>query len=223
MTASASCGRSWDFGPRVMGLIVRYYCGMTDKTVPDFGEVRILPVDEVFPAPDNPRKISKRAVEVVAKSLAEFGWQQPLVVDKDHVLIVGHTRLQAAQSLGLKTVPVVVASSLSPSQVKAYRIADNRTGDFTAWDFTALTQQLEELSEEYADVLALADWQAVVTEFEEKQAAPVPDLELPSEMDGYVSGSFTLTVVCSSEAAARKIALTLIDTDGVMDVRDKRG
>lgn len=218
MTASASCGRSWDFGPRVMGLIVRYYCGMTDKTVPDFGEVHVLSVDEVFPAPDNPRKISKRAVEVVAKSLREFGWQQPLVVDKDHVLIVGHTRLLAAKSLGLVRVPVVVASSLSPSQVKAYRIADNRTGDFTAWDFTALTQQLQELAGEYSDVLALTDWEAVVTEFEQIP----PPLELPDEVSGYLGESFTVTVVCSNEASARRVALEVMDMDeGVIDVRDK--
>jgi hypothetical protein len=135
--------------------------------IPSLGTVKALPIDVVKPSPDNPRKIGAAAVDVVAKSLKEFGWQQPLVVDTDHVVIAGHTRLLAAKKLGLKQVPVVVADHLTPQQVKAYRIADNRSGDFTAWDFTALTQQLDDLAADFSDVLALADWESIVTDYED--------------------------------------------------------
>lgn len=134
--------------------------------IPSLGTVKLLPVTEIKPSPDNPRKIGAAAVDVVAKSLAEFGWQQPLVVDTAHVLIAGHTRLLAAKKLGLANAPVVVADNLTPAQVKAYRIADNRSADFTAWDFTALTQQLDELAADFSDVLALADWESIVTDYE---------------------------------------------------------
>jgi hypothetical protein len=146
--------------------------------IASLGTVKVLPIDDVRPAPDNPRKIGAAAVDVVAKSLAEFGWQQPLVVDTQHVVIAGHTRLLAAKKLGLSKVPVVVADNLTPKQVKAFRIADNRSADFTSWDFTALTQQLDELAADFSDVLALADWEAIVTDYE-ALVAPATDGLVP--------------------------------------------
>ena len=79
----------------------------------------------------------------VAKSLQSFGWQQPIVVDKDNVIIVGHTRYKAAKQLGMKEVPVVVADKLTPEQVKAYRLADNKTGESAIWDNKELLKELE--------------------------------------------------------------------------------
>lgn len=84
-------------------------------------------LEEIRPYEKNPRK-NEAAVEPVAESLKEFGWQQPIVVDADGVIIAGHTRWKAAQRLGMKTAPVVIASGLSPEQVKAYRLADNKSG-----------------------------------------------------------------------------------------------
>ncbi|KRM82034.1 hypothetical protein FC35_GL001592 [Limosilactobacillus coleohominis DSM 14060] len=78
----------------------------------------------------------------MAKSIKEFGWQQPIVVDKDNVIIVGHTRYKAAKKLGLTKVPVVVASDLTPKQVKAYRLADNKTGEQAVWNNKELLQEL---------------------------------------------------------------------------------
>src|SRR5205823_11608904 len=78
----------------------------------------------------NPRKIPAKAIEHCAESIKTFGWQQPLVVDADMVLAAGHTRHQAARSLGLKMVPVVVAD-LTADEARAYRIADNRTHDYS--------------------------------------------------------------------------------------------
>lgn len=102
------------------------------------------PIDRIRPYERNPRK-NVDAVEKVARSLAEFGWQQPLVVDSDGVLIAGHTRLKAAQSLGWTEAPVHVAAALTAEQAKAYRIADNRTGEEATWDQDRLVRELIEL------------------------------------------------------------------------------
>jgi ParB-like chromosome segregation protein Spo0J len=111
-----------------------------------------LPVEEraisaVHPYPGNPRRITDQAIEKVAASLKEFGWRQPIVVDAEGVIIVGHTRRLAALRLGLETVPVHVAASLTPEQVRAYRLADNRTGEEAAWDLAALAVDLRALDD----------------------------------------------------------------------------
>lgn len=101
-------------------------------------------IERVTPYARNPRK-NEEAVAVVAASLQEFGWQQPLVVDADGVLLVGHTRLKAAQRLGWAEVPVQVARDLTPQQAKAYRIMDNRSGERAEWDMDLLALELEDL------------------------------------------------------------------------------
>lgn len=101
-------------------------------------------IEDVKPYENNPRN-NDDAVEYVANSIKEFSWQQPLVVDSDGVLIVGHTRLKAAELLGLETVPVVVANDLTEEQVRAYRLADNKTGEYAGWDFGMLTEELESI------------------------------------------------------------------------------
>ena len=106
--------------------------------------VRWVPVGDVRPYPGNPRK-NDRAVPLVAESLKEFGWRQPIVVDADMTVVAGHTRLKAAQSLGMAEVPVVVASDLTPEQVAAYRLADNRTGEAAEWDEGLLALELDGL------------------------------------------------------------------------------
>jgi len=98
-------------------------------------------IDKVKPYANNPRN-NDGAVDATANSIKEFGWQQPIVVDKDGVIIVGHTRLKAAKKLKLDKVPVVVADILSDEQVKAYRLADNKTGELADWDFSILDDEL---------------------------------------------------------------------------------
>lgn len=104
-------------------------------------------VDQVHPYPGNPRQISEQAVRKVAASLQTYGWRQPIVVDEDGVIIVGHTRHKAALYLGMPFVPVHVARGLSPEKVKAYRLADNRTGEEAKWDPTALSVDLQDLKD----------------------------------------------------------------------------
>jgi site-specific DNA-methyltransferase (adenine-specific) len=106
------------------------------------------PIDEVRPYPNNPRN-NDDAVEYVANSIREFGWQQPIVVDADGTIIAGHTRLKAAKRLGMDTVPVVVADNLTPAQVNAYRLADNKVAEAATWDMEALAVELEGLEVDF--------------------------------------------------------------------------
>jgi DNA modification methylase len=112
-------------------------------------EVKLVGIDEVKPYEANPRD-NDAAVEAVAASLRQFGFRQPIVVDEGMVIICGHTRWKAAKRLGLAKVPVHVATDLTAEQVKAYRIADNKTGELAEWN-------MELLPIEIADLQA-ADW-----------------------------------------------------------------
>jgi ParB-like chromosome segregation protein Spo0J len=103
-----------------------------------------IPLNQIKPYPNNPRKNAK-AVDVVAHSISAYGFNSPIVVDRDMVIINGHTRYLAAQKLGLETVPVVVAAGLSPDRVKAYRIMDNRSASIAEWDNDKLLQEIVEL------------------------------------------------------------------------------
>ena len=103
------------------------------------------PIDRPIPYAKNSRKIPERAIDKVAASIKEFGWRQAIVVDKDGVIICGHTRLLAAKKLGLAQVPVHVADNLTPAQVKAYRLMDNRSHEEAEWDLDLLGPELVEL------------------------------------------------------------------------------
>lgn len=109
-------------------------------------KVDLVAVEKIIPYARNPRR-NQKAIKKVAASIKEFGWRVPIVVDKENVVIAGHTRLMAAQQLGLKEVPVHVAENLTPAQVKAYRIADNRTHDEAEWNDELLTLEMTDLKE----------------------------------------------------------------------------
>ena len=109
-------------------------------------KVEIVPIGDVIPYARNPRR-NEHAVAKVAGSIKEFGFRQPIVVDKDMVVIVGHTRLLAAQQLGYKKVPVHIADNLTPAQIKGYRIADNRTNEEAEWDEELLALELGDLKD----------------------------------------------------------------------------
>ena len=109
-------------------------------------EIRNVPIGTVKPYEKNPRH-NDNAVDAVANSIREFGWKQPIVVDKDNVVIVGHTRLKAAQKLGLTEVPVLIADDLTPEKVKAYRLADNKTNELAFWDNELLDIELGDITD----------------------------------------------------------------------------
>jgi DNA modification methylase len=108
--------------------------------------VEMRDIATIQPYPGNPRR-NDHAVDAVAASIREFGFRQPLVLDKNGVIVVGSTRYKAALKLGMKTVPVHVAKGLTPAQLKAYRIADNRTAEIADWDYELLVQELADLQQ----------------------------------------------------------------------------
>lgn len=99
---------------------------------------------ELIPYEKNPRRNDK-AVKYVAESIKQFGFQQPIVIDKDNIIVAGHTRYKASKKLGLKTVPCLVADDLTEQQIKAYRLADNKVAEKAEWDFELLDQELADL------------------------------------------------------------------------------
>lgn len=104
-------------------------------------EVRNVSVKDIIPYENNPRK-NEDAIQVVMNSIREFGIKQPLVIDENNVIVVGHTRFAAAKKLGYTEVPCVIASDLTEDQINAYRIADNRTAEYSSWDVELLNNQL---------------------------------------------------------------------------------
>lgn len=102
-------------------------------------------IDRPKDYPNNARKWSARAIETVGKSIKTYGWRQPVVVDSDGVIIVGHPRRAGGKWAGEKQCPVHVASDLTPAQVKAYRLADNRTSEESSWNVDLLAMEFGEL------------------------------------------------------------------------------
>ncbi len=106
--------------------------------------VEMRPIHTIRPYENNPRQ-NDAGVDAVAASLREFGWRQPIVVDEDGIIIVGHGRYKAALKLGWDEVPIHVATDLTPEQIKAYRIADNKTADLSDWNYELLPIELSQL------------------------------------------------------------------------------
>lgn len=198
--------------------------------------VQVVPISSVQPAPDNPRKISPAAVDLVAKSLQRFGWKQPIICDKFGTVVAGHTRLQAAQQLGLTQVPVVIANDLTPDECKALRIADNRTHDFSTWDLPQLAIQVDELAGlGFSEELAVADWAAVMDAFTTIQEEgstegdPVPSpfddgnsIDMPADGAALMGQGTELVLVFQTKEQADQARAHLLDLEGVVDVRDRR-
>jgi len=113
--------------------------------------IQMLPPSALKPYSNNPRH-NEQAVAAVRKSLDEFGWRQPIVVDNKNVIVVGHTRWLAAKQRGDKLVPVHVATDLSPLKIKAYRLADNKVGELAEWDDDKLMSELAALMQEDVDL-----------------------------------------------------------------------
>ena len=112
-------------------------------------KIQEVSIDKIKPYINNPRK--KLNIDKVALSIQEFGFQQPIVVDKNYTIIVGHTRYEASKKLDLKTVPITIAH-LTKAQAKAYRIADNRLNEDSKWDSKLLNIELEDLLDNKFDI-----------------------------------------------------------------------
>ena len=101
-------------------------------------------ISELIPYENNPRQ-NDDAVEPLMNSIKEFGFKNPIVVDKNNVIVAGHTRYKAADKLNMEQVPCIVADDLTKEQIKAYRLADNRTSELSNWDFELLEEELSDI------------------------------------------------------------------------------
>ena len=110
-----------------------------------------IPISEIKPYKNNPR-LNDTAVPAVANSIQEFGFRVPLLVDRNNVVIAGHTRLKAALQLGMTDLPCIVADELTPAQVKAYRLMDNKSSEKSHWNEQLLAQEFETLSDSGFDL-----------------------------------------------------------------------
>ena len=101
-------------------------------------------IDELIPYENNPR-LNDEAVEYVKNSIKEFGFKVPIVIDKDNVIIAGHTRIKASKELEIKDIPCIIADDLTEEQVKAFRLADNKVSEKSQWDFSKLDEELDSI------------------------------------------------------------------------------
>lgn len=107
-------------------------------------------IEELIPYENNPR-INDHAVDYVANSIKEFGFKNPIIIDKDNIIVAGHTRLKACEKLGIKRVPTIIADDLTEDQIKAFRIADNKVAEFSNWDLGKLDLELEDIEIDMSD------------------------------------------------------------------------
>ena len=152
-------------------------------------------IDDLIPYVNNPKQHSEEQIKKIASSIIEFGFKVPIIIDRNNVIIAGHGRYEAAKKIGLKEVPVIIADDLTPAQVKAFRIADNKVTE-SDWDLESLATELTQLKEfnydleltgfDEEEVQSLIDDLAIDDFFEEKPHDSVSEKE---DKD-------TTTVVC---------------------------
>jgi len=137
-------------------------------------------IEELIEYENNPRH-NEAAIGKVAASIEAFGFKVPIVVDKDNVIVCGHTRKKAAERLGMQTVPCIIADDLTDEQIKAFRLADNKTSEFAEWDFDKLSEELAELRDMDFDMLAFGFDNFEIEEPKEIVEDEIPEVDEESE------------------------------------------
>lgn len=107
-------------------------------------KIKYIPIDVIKPYKNNPR-LNEDAIPYVMNSIKEFGFKNPIILDKNNVIVAGHTRLESAKRLDMKEVPVIYADDLTEEQIKAFRLADNKVAEKSMWDYTKLDEELENI------------------------------------------------------------------------------
>ena len=139
--------------------------------------ILVLPISEVRPYEKNPRK-NEKAVKYVKESIRQFGFKVPIVIDSNRVIVCGHTRLLAAKSLGMTEVPCIMADDLTDEQVKAFRLADNKVGEFAEWDLDLLGDELDAIAD--ASDIDMGDFGFDLSDEEETE---IVEDEVPEEVE----------------------------------------
>lgn len=180
-------------------------------------EIQYMDPRSLTPYSKNPRK-NESAIPMVAKSIRDFGFRSPIIVDENLVVINGHTRLAAALSLNLEEVPVIVARDLSPKQVQAFRLADNKVAEYSEWDEDLLQEELDDLE----DIFNMADYGFLDNEEleDEKEAAEDNyEPEIPSEPKSHLGDIYQLgsnRLMCGSSTDPKDMEQLL--NGAVMDL-----
>ena len=177
---------------------------------------KYLNVADLIPYENNPRD-NDGAVDYVAKSIEEFGFKVPIVVDKNYIVVAGHTRLKASKKLGLEKVPVIIADDLSDEKIKAFRVADNKVAEIAVWKEEELHQELTELEEMLFDMTEFGfdTIGELNEEVEEDDFDEEPPVEPKSKLgDIYQLGRHRL--MCGSSIDKKEVK-TLVDSN-VMDL-----
>lgn len=164
-------------------------------------EIILKKLNEIKPYEKNPRK-NDEAVKYVAASIKEFGFKQPIVIDRDGVIVAGHTRFKAAKKLNLKAVPCIVADDLSDEQIKAYRLADNKVAEKAEWDYDLLPEELN----------GITDFDMIDFGFEE----PAEEDEEPKpvqrdDLSGQVGEMFQIVIDCENESEQEQLYYRLME------------
>lgn len=146
-------------------------------------------VDELRAYDKNPRR-NDEAVEYVANSIREFGFKVPVVIDNRNTIVCGHTRVKAAVKLGMDEVPCIVADDLTPAQIKAFRLADNKVGELAMWDWDLLSDEMEELDELGVD---MSDFGFLSLDDEDEPQ------EAPQDLSDEVKEVYEVIIECGSE------------------------
>jgi len=191
-------------------------------------QIVYLPIDEIREYENNPRDNDGEPVEAVVESLKNYGWRRPLIIDKDKVLIAGHTRIKAARILGHKEVPCVLADDLSKAEANAYRLEDNRTQEDSQWDTEALAKEFETLRNNGFDLsktgfdafeiggidMSEAGFEAGTEDYdtpETESGEYVPDEEEPEDSED-TDEEYVVIIACKDEDEEKVVAETIGET-----------
>ena len=155
-------------------------------------------IKDIKPYEKNPRK-NDSAVDAVANSISQFGFKVPVVIDKDNIIVCGHTRYKAAQKLGLEKVTCVVADDLTEEQIKAYRLADNKVSELAEWDIDLLGEELDDIFN-----IDMSDFGFDLSEDEEEQPTERKDLS------DKVGETYEVIIECVNEIEQEQIYNKLI-------------
>jgi ParB-like chromosome segregation protein Spo0J len=163
-------------------------------------KVEIIDIDKLIPYARNPRK-NDAAITKVSASIKEFGFKQPIVVDTDMVIVAGHTRYEASKKLGLEQVPVVIADDLTEAQIKAYRIADNKTNEYAEWDYDLLKLEIDDLIELNYDLdLTSYDQNEIKNLYKDNEQENIDDYK-----EQEIKTVFEVSIICIGEQQQKEI------------------
>lgn len=138
-------------------------------------DIKMIDISELQPYENNPLN-NDNAVDYVAESIKQFGFKVPIIIDKDNVIVAGHTRYKAAKKLNLDTIPCIVADDLTEKQIQAYRLADNKVSEFSEWDNELLNKELENLLDFDMEMLGFYD-DDIDGEGKQEQEETKPEIE----------------------------------------------